>query len=302
MESGAEGRLFNIQRFSTKDGPGIRTSLYLKGCNLSCLWCHNPESIAPSPQIQFFSERCRLCGLCVGSCPNHCHGITAGVREFSREACVVCGACVDACPAEALVQCGRTVSAEEMLAIIGRDARYFQNSGGGVTLSGGEPLLQSGFSLRILHGARDAGIHSAIDTALNVPWATIAECVPLADLWLVDIKHMDPERHRSLTGVSNAHILANLERLFQSGARLWIRLPLISGLNDDVENMERTADFLARREGLESVQLLPYHNYGINKADSLALDRHAREFAPPGPERLGTLRKVLLSRAIPCQD
>jgi len=273
------GLITNIQRFSTHDGPGIRTTVFFKGCPLRCKWCHNPETIALKPEIQFFSEICVGCGSCGDVCPNGAHRLENGTNVFRREICRVCFRCVDACMRGALLCAGKELTAAEALAVIGKDRQYYENSGGGVTLSGGEPFLQQDFALEILSGARTDGIHTAVDTAACVTFETIFSLLPFIDLFLLDLKHMDGSKHKAYTGADNGQILETARDILDSGIPTEVRTPVIAGFNDDLENAARMADFIAGYPNVRKVKLLPYHSFGENKARSLGYEQEI--FNPP---------------------
>lgn len=293
------GLVTDIQRFSVHDGPGIRTTVFLKGCDLRCAWCHNPETIHPRPQLQVFPGRCLGCGACVTACR---HG--ARVREgaeirFCRERCRACGDCVRACAAGALVMVGREMTVDQVLAEVREDTPYYANSGGGMTLSGGEPLCQPDFSRRLLEGARSAGIHTAVETNLATSWEKIENLVPLTDLFLVDLKLADPERHRRWTGKSCEGILENLRRLASVGRPVIVRTPVVPGVNDDGESISAVADRLRQFPSLVFYELIPYHPLGAWKYRSLGMDYSFDGVRPPSPPLLRELAEVASRRGFP---
>lgn len=274
-----EAFLFNVQRFSTRDGPGIRTTAFFQGCNLRCAWCHNPESLSPEPALQFFPDKCALCGGCAAACRRGAHSIQGGKHRFDASKCVYCGECAPCCPNGALRCDARRHTPESLAAVLLRDLAYYRNSGGGVTVSGGEPMLKAGFVRALFSLLKEAGVHTAVDTAANVPWGEFERVLPVTDLFLVDLKSIDAQTHRLYTGADNAGILRNLRALCERGAGVEVRMPLIRGVNDSGEFARRTADFLADLPGAPPVRLLAYHNYGLYKAESVRLEM--REFQPP---------------------
>lgn len=244
-----EGIIFDIQRFSVHDGPGIRTTVFMKGCSLRCGWCHNPEGLRPEPQVQFFREHCIGCGRC------------GGERTLEN---------VAQCPAGALKRVGDTVTPEALLEQVLADLDFY-GSEGGVTFSGGECLLQAEFVANVLQLLKAKGITTAVDTCGNVPWEHIEKALPYCDTWLYDIKCADPENHRRFTGCDNRRILENLRKLGEAGARIWIRVPVIPDFNDDTAQMERIATIASSVPGVERVTLMPYHTLGKSKYATLGL-------------------------------
>ncbi len=244
------GTVFDIQRFSVHDGPGIRTTVFMKGCPLRCRWCHNPEGLTRTRQLQFFEKKCIGCGRC-------------GERSKLSDA--------EKCPAEALTVCGREVTVGEVLCELLRD-RVFYADEGGVTFSGGECLLQADFVAELLGQARNAGIHTAIDTCGCVPWTSIEKTVDVCDLYLYDVKCVDPIKHKEYTGVDNSLIVENLKRLSAIGKNIWVRVPIIPDFNDSVEEMEAVATLVSSLPSVKQVTLMPYHTLGASKYKTLGLE------------------------------
>ena len=272
-ESETVGLSFDLKRFALHDGPGIRTTVFLKGCPMRCLWCHNPESQRNEPELLDDRSRCIGCGACVDACPESAVRIISSVAVTDRSRCTACGACVDACPLRIRAVVGDRTTVDEVFAEIERDVLFYDQSGGGVTLSGGEPLAQPAFAEAILDRCRDHGIHTAVDTCGMASPEVIDRIASRTDLFLYDIKHLDPQRHLEVTGVSNESVLANLERLVALGSRIWVRIPLIPGINDSPSHLERLGTWIRSLQGIESIQLLAYHDIGEAKCDRLARPR-----------------------------
>lgn len=279
--SAVTGTVTNIQRFSIHDGPGIRTTVFLKGCNLRCFWCHNPETLKPQPELQIFASRCIGCGECFKRCPQGAHVIEDGVRKFLRDRCTACGACAETCYAGALEIVGEIKTVEQVVEEVLRDRAFYETSGGGLTISGGEPLLQRDFTYGILARCRQEGVHTAIETALNFPWERVASVLPVTDLVMMDLKIMNSDRHREYTGVPNERILANILRLGQEAMPLIVRTPIVPGVNDTVQEVSAIAEFVSRLPNLVYYELLPFHPMATSKYDSLDIDYRARDLKTP---------------------
>jgi pyruvate formate lyase activating enzyme len=283
------GTVTNIQRFSIHDGPGIRTTVFLKGCNLRCFWCHNPETLKPQPELQIFASRCIGCGECFRRCPQGAHVIVDGVRQFLRDKCTACGLCADTCYAGALEMVGDVKTVDQVVEEILRDRAFYETSGGGVTISGGEPLLQRDFTYGILTRCRQEGIHTAIETALSFSWERVASLLPVTDLVMMDVKVVDSDKHREHTGVPNERILANVVRLGQEGMPLIVRTPIVPGVNDTVEEVSAIAEFVSQLPNLVYYELLPFHPMATSKYDSLDIDYRARDLKTPPKAKMEEL-------------
>jgi pyruvate formate lyase activating enzyme len=280
-----KGTIFNVMRFSTHDGPGICTTVFLKGCPLSCWWCHNPENWRHVPNEVYLPERCSGCGMCIANCPEH--ALSRGPQGIVADAtrCRHCGRCVEVCPMEARESTGWTVSVPELLKSIERDIPFFDQSGGGVTFSGGEPLGQPDFLLAMLEECGRLEIHRAVDTSGYADDGVLLEAARRADLFLYDLKVLDPLKHRAHTGVDNARILYNLRRLAETGAEIVIRIPLIPGLNDDAASIAAAGGFIARLPGRHTVDVLPYHRAANAKYTKLGLCFRGESIVPPSREQ-----------------
>lgn len=264
-----QGKVFNIQRFSVNDGPGIRTTVFLKGCMLNCLWCHNPESKSSKPQLMFHAGQCIGCGACVQACPLGLHSFAEnGEHRIDREKCVACGKCVDACVG-ALEIAGKNMSVEEVLKEVLKDKAFYDNSQGGMTVSGGEPLMQPDFTLELFKAAKAAGLHTCIETCGFAKWELIEKLLPYVDLFLWDVKESDSGKHREFTGVPNEQILENLHRLNASGAQIVLRCPIIPGYNDRPEHLKHIGELAEALSGVIRVDVEPYHPLGKSKSEDL---------------------------------
>lgn len=279
----ASGRVFNILRFCLHDGPGIRTTVFLKGCPLSCWWCHNPEGQASGRDLLYYEARCRRCGACVAVCPHADAAARDGVI-LPHALCKRCGACVQVCLASARELLGREMFVDEVLWEVERDFVFYEESGGGVTLSGGEPLLQPEFTQALLEACRSRGIHTVLETCGLAPESVVLAAAAQADLVLYDLKVLDAEKHRRYTGAPNDGILANLRALAGAGRPLVVRLPVIPGINDSAEDLAACTRFLVQL-GLRRVDLLPYHRIGVDKYQRLGRPYRLPEAAPADAER-----------------
>ena len=277
------GTVFNIQRFSIHDGPGIRTTVFLKGCGLRCLWCHNPESQRTEPELMFWRSKCTSCG----KCREFCH------KAFT-DACTACGKCAAVCASRARERCGYEISDKDLLDTLLTDRDFYESSGGGVTLSGGEPLMQPGFVRSVLSLCRENGLHTALETAGDASYEILESLTPLTDLFLFDIKALDDELHKKLTGVSNRRILENAARLSESGANILFRMPVIPSCNE--HELERIAGFVKSLG--RSLELMPYHNMCAGKYAALRRTfrtADARVLTKEEARRLAELHSALLS-------
>jgi pyruvate formate lyase activating enzyme len=297
------GRIFNIQRFSVHDGPGIRTTVFLKGCNLACEWCHNPESRKASQEIQFFQQKCVLCMACMEASPRAHYIGSEGQHVFDREALANGGLDtasdgVDECLYDALVYVARFAQVAEVVGTAMKDADYYRNSGGGVTFSGGEPLLQKEFVRAVAAELKSQGIHTALDTAAHVEWADLEYALPVIDLVLLDIKVMDAEVHKRYTGVTNERILSNARRLAASNIDMIVRIPVIPTVNATERNMVETAELIEDWPRLKYVELLPYHDLGVDKLASLGYAGEPVVFETPSPQTMRELARPFEARGL----
>ena len=293
------GLISEIQRFSLHDGPGIRSTVFLKGCNLRCAWCHNPETLRPAAELQLFLENCIACGACVRACRAGAHVLVEeGRREFRRAQCQACGACARVCYAQALVLVGQEMSVDEVLAEVGQDRAFYQDSGGGVTISGGEPLCQAEFTQALLRQCHDAGLPTALETNLAYPWEMLAPLLPLLELLMVDVKTLDAEAHRQWTGADNARILQNLHRLGATSLPLIVRTPVIPAVNDNAEAIGHIADFLSTLPNLRFYELLPYHPLGAGKYPRLGMTYTLTEAQRPSDDCMHLLAAAARSHGI----
>lgn len=279
------GTIFDIQRFSIHDGPGIRTTVFFKGCPLSCIWCHNPEGIGKAPLLSFRSDSCIGCGYCFSACPNQCHWMEGEKHILDRARCVACGRCVAECYSGALELVGREAEVDEIMREVLRDKAFYDNSGGGLTLSGGEPLMQPDFAFALLDAAKTAGLHCCVETSGCVARSCLEKIHQRVDLFLYDIKETDRERHIEFTGAPNDQILANLRYLYGQDANIILRLPIIPGYNDRPDHFDGIAAIVREMPALKGVEIMPYHKLGENKVERFALDQSRRAKADtPTPD------------------
>lgn len=292
---GITGRIFDIQHCSLDDGPGIRTAVFFKGCNLGCRWCHNPESLSAKPMLAYKANMCRFCKLCAEACE-------FGVHKFSRsgdipehqvlfEKCTACGKCVDVCCFDALEMVGKDYTIDDLLREIRIDQPYYSvGEWGGVTFSGGEPMLQFDFIESFIDSCE--GIHMCIETAGHVPQIFFQKMISKIDLFLFDYKATDPEKHKELCGVDNELILSNLDFLYRNGASIILRLPLIPGVNDDDQHLQSIADLLKKYPKIPYGQIMPYHNLGVGKQSIYNIDEPVLDLPSASEEQ----KKIWLNR------
>lgn len=297
-DSPRQGTLFDIQRFSVHDGPGIRTLVFFKGCPLRCLWCDNPESQAYSPELGFSLSNCIGCGQCFQVCPTG--AIRQGERRVDRAKCVVCGRCTEVCYARALTLIGKTYTVPEVIKEVKKDVMFYRRSGGGVTVSGGEPLAQPEFLLDLLRALRREHIHSAIETTGYAPAEVVERVFPEADLILYDLKHMDSAKHREYTGVGNERILQNATVAVGSGTPVIIRVPVIPGYNDSESNIRATARFARELGGVKELHLLPYHRLGQGKYRKLDREYPLEGLEPQSRSKVEELAGIVESYGLKC--
>jgi len=285
----SQGVIFDIQRWSSDDGPGIRTVIFFKGCPLRCIWCCNPESWSPVPQIAFFEERCQDCGQCQEVCPQS----IAKPGPQTVSGCTACGRCVEVCPAGARELMGKRMSVEDVLSVIQRDRVFYRQSGGGVTFSGGEALVQADFLSEIVARCWSSGLPMALETCGHFSWASSKDILARMELIFLDIKHIDPGIHKQVTGSDNHIILKNAIRIARQRLPLVIRIPLIPTVNDDVENITATAAFISENlDGVLGVEVLPYHTLGKGKFKSIGLKYQLDHLVPPDAAEVSRVRKI----------
>ena len=295
----SKGTVFNIQRFSIHDGPGIRTTVFLKGCALGCFWCHNPEGRHSYPEIQYFPNRCIACGACVTACPHSAHELRDDLHIFIRERCEASGTCVETCYSGALQLTGRFMTVDQVMEEVLPDRAFYETSGGGVTLSGGEPSLCGAFGRELLEQCRNQGLHTAIETSGECPWSSLENLLPVTDLIMMDIKHMARDKHRTATGKSNDRILDNAHRLALTDKPIIFRTPVVPTVNDSEEEIRQITSFVRNLMNLRngksnaghgsatiSYELLTFHRLASDKYSSLGLEYKAATMHTPTRERM----------------
>jgi len=287
-----KGIIFNIQRFSVHDGPGIRTTVFVKGCPLRCKWCQNPESWKLFPQLMFYPERCIGCLKCVDVCPNNAVIFKKGMVQQLWRKCQSCGKCISVCPAKARIWTGKEVTPKEVINTVLRDSPFYKNSGGGITLSGGEVLFQTQFTLEILKLSKNHGLHTVVDTSGYGPWEKLESLLPYVDLVLYDIKYIDEDKHRALTGVSNQLILANAKRVAKC-VPMVVRVPIIPGCTDNKSNIIDISKFVEALTNRPRIELLPYNRLGESKYPRLGYVYSLSNLIVPSQEKMGLLRMLV---------
>lgn len=276
-----KGTIFNIQKFCVNDGPGIRTTVFLKGCPLKCIWCHNPESQGGNAELMYYNDKCVKCGKCVTACPNNCHSLEKGIHKFERSRCVKCFACTES-GCEALKRVGQEIMTDEVIDEVLKDKIFYDNSDGGITLSGGEPLYQFEFSFEILKKAKENGLHTAIETCGFASAERIKKISKYTDLFLFDYKETNSELHKKFTGAENDIVLGNLSLINEMGREIILRCPIIPDCNDRKEHFDGIAAIANKYECISHIELEPYHSLGESKYLSLGLEKHT--FGSPSDE------------------
>ncbi|HJO83517.1 MAG: glycyl-radical enzyme activating protein [SAR202 cluster bacterium] len=286
----ATGLVFDIKRYAVHDGPGIRTTVFLKGCPLRCVWCHNPEAIAHGPEVFFYPDRCIACGSCVEACPTGAQILAeGGQRTFDRAGCDLSQQCVEACNSNALMLAGNQTTVAEVMNEVREDATFYSVTGGGVTLSGGEPLLQIDFATALLKACKAEGFHTSLDSCGQVPWSFYERALPYVDLVLYDLKHIHDDDHKDATGVTNERIIQNLRKLHDRGTPVEIRMLIVPTINDSREQIGEAAELLAGMDNITAVRLLAYHSMAVSKYTSLAKDSTMPEVETPDNDAMAKI-------------
>jgi len=288
-----KGIIFDIKKYAIHDGPGIRTTVFFKGCPLNCWWCHNPEGQNPKPELVYRKSRCIGCGECVEPCSQQAISLKTKLIALNRKNCILCGKCTQACPSEALSFAGKQTNVEEVMEEIEKDRTFYDESGGGVTFSGGEPFQQPSFLNELLTECKNRDIHTTVNTCGHTKYETINKMQDKIDLFLYDIKIMNPEKHAKYTGASNTQILNNLKNLANNGGTIMINFPIIPTINDDNKNIEDTAKLISSLPNIERVNILPYHRAGIEKYRNLGKPYKLNKIQPPSNQKIQSIKKKI---------
>lgn len=283
------GKIFDIKKYAIHDGPGIRTTVFFKGCPLSCRWCHNPEGIRRTTQRIYRKDRCIGCGECADACPASAVEVSAQGLRWKPSDCLYCGICTGICPGNALEIVGQTMSVDEVMAEITKDTVFYDESGGGITISGGEPLMQPAFLMALLDACGELELHRTLDTSGYADTRYLLDTAARTELFLYDLKHMDADKHIQMTGVSNEKILSNLEALSRRGAQIVVRIPIVPGINSDAANIDRTGAFVASLPGVNSVNILPYHSAAKAKYNNMDLNFRMPDVKTPSRDFLESI-------------
>lgn len=292
------GLISSIQRFSTEDGPGIRTTVFMKGCPLSCPWCHNPEGLKKEPELMVLSERCIGCGECIKICPNGAIVSTGDRLVTDRGKCTVCGKCVEVCPTEARRIIGRYWTPEELLGEIEKDRVFYEKSEGGVTVSGGEGTFQPQFLIEFMKLCKANGIHTALDTSGYAKWHVLKKVLPFVDLVLLDLKIMEPKKHREILRGSLDLVLENAKKINEAGKRTIIRVPIVPHYTADEENIHQIARFISQLTVVERVELLPFHRMAESKYYQLGRSYPMDDVQPPSGLLMENLKRLMESHGL----
>lgn len=294
-----KAKIFEIKRFAVHDGDGIRTTVFFKGCPLKCVWCHNPEGFSINPELAYFPHKCILCGECISVCPTGAHTLENGTHKFARQKCVACGNCENFCLGNALTFYGKEITLDELLPVLLQDKDFYDNSGGGVTLSGGECLLYAEFCAELLKKLKAQGVSTAVDTCGFLPKTSLDKVIPYTDVFLYDIKAFHEETHIKCTGYSNQQILENLFYLDRKGCKIEIRIPYVPDYNDG--EIEKIGEFLTKIKHLIKIRILPYHNYAGSKYESLDRKNDLPSHLPTNDE-IENVKNLLKKYHLPVAD